>query len=203
MLAALTTLFFPPPLHARDAFVLLSGGGNEMDNNYSQYLQAKAMAAFFERNYPHNSVWTFFGAGNVEGAQPVFSDVYREVKHDGVLIDTWLPGALPRNRPATREQFLPALQKEILPAVAGGGTLYLFVGDHGTRAPGRNSESLIVLWGLHPDEAAEHGWTESENETLGVAELRRVLAGGIGRGPRGFLHDTVLRGRLSLPRGAA
>ncbi len=170
------------PLPARDAFVLLSGGGTEMDNNYSQYLQARAMAEFFDRNYPSNSVWTFFGAGNVAGARPVFSDVYRQVRRDGVLIDSWLPGTLPRNRPATRGEFLPALRNEILPAVADGGTLYLFVGDHGSRSSGRNSESLIVLWGIYRDEVSEHGWSQSDDESLGVTELRRVLAAGIGRG---------------------
>jgi hypothetical protein len=182
LLSPCLTFFSTASLHARDAFVFLSGGGTEMDNNYSQYLQARAMAAFFERAYPHKSVWTFFGAGNVEGANPVFSDVYREVKRDGVLIDTWLPGALPRNHPATREVFLSALQKEILPTVADGGTLYLFVGDHGTRGRGRNAESLIVLWAMYHDDMAEHGWSESEQETLGVAELRHLLAGGIGKG---------------------
>jgi hypothetical protein len=181
-LSLLLAVFCTPPLPARDAFVLLSGGDTQMENNYSQYLQAKAMAEFFDRNYPHDSVWTFFGAGNVEGARPVFNDVLRDVKHDGVLVDTWLPGALPHNRPATREEFLPALRREILPAVADGGTLYLFVGDHGTRSTGRNSESVIVLWGMYRDDQAEHGWNESDTESLGVTELRRVLAAGIGRG---------------------
>jgi hypothetical protein len=169
-------------LPARDAFVLLSGGDSEMENNYSQYLQARAMAGFFDKSYPSNSVWIFFGAGNVEGEKPVFSDVYRQVKHDDVVVDTWLPGVLPHNRPATREEFLPALRREILPAVANGGTLYLFVGDHGTRSGGRNGESVIVLWGVYRDEVSEHGWSESDDETLGVTELRRSLMAGLGRG---------------------
>ncbi len=179
---ALCILISTTLLPARDAFVLLSGGGSEMDNNYSQYLQARAMAEFFGRNYPRNSVWTFFGAGNVADATPVFSDVYRQVKRNDVLVDAWLPGALPHNRPATREEFLPALRKEILPAVASGGTLYLFVGDHGSRSTGRNSESIIVLWGMYRDNISEHGWSESDHETLGVSELRRLLAADIGRG---------------------
>jgi hypothetical protein len=178
----LLAIFCARPLPARDAFVLLSGGDTQMENNYSQYLQAKAMTEFFDRNYPRDSVWTFFGAGNVAGARPVFNDVLRDVKRDNVLVDTWLPGALPHNRPATREEFLPALRREILPAVADGGTLYLFVGDHGTRSSGRNSESVIVLWGMYRDDQAEHGWSESDTESLGVTELRRVLAAGIGRG---------------------
>jgi hypothetical protein len=167
---------------ARDAFVLLSGGDSEMDNNYSQYLQAKAMAGFFDRNYPPDSVWTFFGAGNVAGAKPVFSDVYRQVKHGDDLVDTWLPGALPHNRPATREEFIPALRTEILPLVASGGTLYLFVGDHGSQSGGRHPESIIVLWGVYRDDLSEHGWSESDEESLGVTELRHILASGIGKG---------------------
>jgi hypothetical protein len=169
-------------LPARDAFVLLSGGDTEMENNYSQYLQARAMAEFFDKSYPRESVWIFFGAGNVEGEKPVFSDVYRQVKHGDEMVDTWLPGALPHNRPARREEFLPALRREILPTVASGGTLYLFVGDHGTWSGGRNGESVIVLWGVYRDEVSEHGWRESGDETLGVTELRRELMTGLGRG---------------------
>jgi hypothetical protein len=74
------------------------------------------------------------------------------------------------------------LRKEILPAVANGGTLYLFVGDHGSRSTGRNPESIIVLWGMYRDDLSEHGWTESDHESLGVSELRRLLAADIGRG---------------------
>src|SRR5437016_5058504 len=73
-------------VQAGDAFVILSGGDSPMENNYSQYLQARAMAAFFERAYPSNSVWVFFGAGNVAGEKPVFSDVYHEIKRDGLLV---------------------------------------------------------------------------------------------------------------------
>ncbi len=191
------------PIPARDAFVLLSGGGSEMDNNYSQYLQAKAMADFFDRNYPRNSVWTFFGAGNVTGAKPVFSDVYHQIKRNDVLLDAWLPGALPHNRPATREEFLPALRKEILPAVANGGTLYLFVGDHGSRSTGRPPESIIVLWGMYRDDLSEHGWNESDHESLGVSELRRILATDIGRGRVVFCMTQCHAGGfhyLGLPR---
>jgi hypothetical protein len=203
MLGALLTVFCARPLPARDAFVLLSGGGSEMDNNYSQYLQARAMAEFFGRNYPRNSVWTFFGAGNVADATPVFSDVYHQVKRNGVLVDAWLPGALPHNRPATREEFLPALRQEILPAVANGGTLYLFVGDHGSRSSGRNSESIIVLWGMYRDDLSEHGWSESARESLGVSELRRLLAADIGRGRVVFCMTQCHAGGfhyLAIPR---
>src|SRR5262252_8614706 len=72
---------------ARDAFVLISGGDSPTENNYSQYLQAKAVSKFFVQAYPTNAVWIFFGAGNVEGGKPVFSDVYRQVKKDGLTLD--------------------------------------------------------------------------------------------------------------------
>src|SRR6185503_6822480 len=90
-------------LRARDAFVVISGGNSPMDNNYSQYLQARAVAGWLDQTYPRNSVWVFFGAGNVEGGKPVLSDVYRQVNRDGLMVDTWLPGPLPRNRPARRD----------------------------------------------------------------------------------------------------
>ncbi len=167
---------------ARDAFVMLSGGDSPMNNNYSQYLQAKAVTAYFLGQYPSNSVWVFFGAGNVTGQPPVLADVLREKQRDDLLVDSWMAGALPQNRPATREVVLSALHDEILPTVADGGTLYLFVGDHGSRTEGKDAESIIDLWGMLPDATNDHGWTYSEDESLGVAELRQVLAQGIGRG---------------------
>ncbi len=166
----------------RDAFVMLSGGDSPMDNNYSQYLQAKAITAYFLRNYPGDSVWTFFGAGNVEGGKPALGDVLREVKRDGVLVDSWLAGSLPRNHPATREVFLRALREEILPAVADGGTLYLFVGDHGSRSGGKEDESIITMWGMYRDAGSDHGWNYHEGKSLGVSELRAMLARGMGKG---------------------
>ncbi len=86
------------------------------------------------------------------------------------------PGSLPRNRPATREEFLPALRREILPAIANGGTLYLFVGDHGSRTEGADPESEIDLWAMRRDNHDPRGWSYHENETLGVTELRSTLA---------------------------
>jgi hypothetical protein len=167
---------------ARDAFVMISGGNSPFDNNYSQYLQARAVAGYFEQTYPRNSVWVFFGVGNVEGEQPFLSDVYRQVKRDGLMLDTWLPGSLPRNRPARRDVILRVFREEILPAVADGGTLYLFVGDHGSQTRGRNPESIITLWSMYPDAGSEHGWNHSADESLGVTELRGLLAGGLGKG---------------------
>lgn len=87
---------------ARDAFVMLSGGASPMTNNYSQYLQARPVTKFFQDSYPADSVWTFFGAGNVEGEAPVFADVRMQYKKDGLVLESWVPGPLPRNRPAKR-----------------------------------------------------------------------------------------------------
>src|SRR5438105_10988278 len=84
----------------RDAFVMLSGGYSPFDNNYSQYLQAKAVVTFFEQNYPRDSIWVFFGAGNVEGEKPIFCDVRREIDRQGTPMNSWLPGSLSHNRPA-------------------------------------------------------------------------------------------------------
>src|SRR6266511_68403 len=169
-------------LCARDAFVLISGGDSPLENNYSQYLQARAVATWFERNYPPDCVWVFFGAGNIEGEPPVFGDVRRKVRHEGLTLDSWLAGALRGNRPARREVILRALREEILPAVADGGTLYLFVGDHGERPRGRDAESRINLWSLERAPDTERGWRSDENETLGVAELREALVKGLGKG---------------------
>lgn len=180
--ATLLSAGFAPALCARDAFVMLSGGDSPFDNNYSQYLQARAVANWFDHNYPRDSVWTFFGAGNVEGQKPVFGDVYRQKESDGALLDSWLPGSLPHNLPARRDVILRVFREEILPAVVDGGTLFLFVGDHGSRSEGPKSESVINLWSVERDPVSEHGWRIDEDETLGVAELRRVLAKGLGKG---------------------
>jgi hypothetical protein len=165
----------------RDAYVLLSGGGTPLTNNYSQYLQAQAMAAFFAKECPPDATWIFFGIGNRDDAPPLLGDVRREVKRDARLVQSWLPGTLPRNRPATRASFLRALREEILPAIRGGGTLHLFVGDHGELAgPAGKPESAITLWQLKPQ--GRNGWTTDDNEVLGVAELRQVLHEGLGEG---------------------
>jgi hypothetical protein len=165
----------------RDVFVLLSGGGTPLSNNYSQYLQAKAFATYFERRHGDRPHWVFFGIGNREGEAPLLADVRRQVQRDGRLVESWLAGPLKNNRPATRASFLGALREEILPVVRGGGTLYLFIGDHGTESRGENPESLITMWQLRRGEGRD-SWSTDNAETLGVAELRRVLADGIGRG---------------------
>ncbi|MDB6110670.1 MAG: hypothetical protein JWR69_2420 [Pedosphaera sp.] len=180
--ASLFVVCFAQPLVARDVFVMLSGGNSPMDNNYSQYLQAKAVSTYFEQHYPRDSVWVFFGAGNVEGEKPIFGDVHREVTRDGVTVDSWLAGSIRGNLPARREIILRKFREEILPAVADGGTLFLFVGDHGSRTRGRAGESFIDLWSLERDSGSEHGWRANDDESLGVAEFRRTLARGLGKG---------------------
>ncbi len=181
VLAILAILACSPAL-ARDVFVLLSGGNSPFDNNYSQYLQARGMADFFVHNYPRDSVWIFFGAGNVRGEKPILADVCQETRRDNLIIPSWLPGALPHNLPARRSIFLSTLKSEILPAVADGGTLFLFVGDHGSRSRGRNPQSEIDLWSLGRDATSERGWHENDDEVLSVSELRSALTNGIGKG---------------------
>jgi hypothetical protein len=168
---------------SRDAYVILSGGGSPLSNNYSQYLQARAMVDFFERECPRERTWIFFGAGNQEGATPALADARRELKQDGMLVQSWLPGTLPRNRAATRDNFLRALREEILPLVREGGTLYLFVGDHGELAgTGEKQESAITMWQLKQSRRRSRSWYTDDKEILGVAELRQVLAEGLGGG---------------------
>jgi hypothetical protein len=168
---------------SRDAYVLLSGGGTPLTNNYSQYLQARAIASFFERECPPERTWVFFGAGNREGDAPLLADARREKKQDGFLVQSWLPGTLARNRPATRDSFLRALKDEILPLVREGGTLYLLIGDHGELAgPKDKQQSAVTMWQLKRSRRRAGGWATDESEILGVAELRDVLAAGLGEG---------------------
>jgi hypothetical protein len=194
----------------RDAFVLLSGGGTPATNNYSQYLQAQAIAGFFERECPPERSWIFFGSGNRPDAPPVLGDVRRELKRDGRLVESWLPGTLPRNRTATRESFLRALREEILPVVRGGGTLYLFIGDHGELAgPRDRRESAITMWQLKASRRRAGEWYTDDKELLGVAELRQVLAAGLGEGRvvfgmtqchSGGFHELAVAKEMTPPR---
>jgi len=198
------------PARAQNVFVMLSGGVNPSSNNYSQYLQAKAVTTFLERNYPLDTVWTFFGAGNVEGQPPLLGDVRRTQERDGRTVNTWLPGTISRNRPAKREVILRAFREEILPRVRDGGTVYLFVGDHGSQRGAGDRESIIDLWTLARDATSERGWKTERGEVLGVSDLRKVLAEGLGRGrvvfcmtqchSGGFHHLAVPRELTANPR---
>jgi hypothetical protein len=194
----------------RDAYVLLSGGGTPLSNNYSQYLQARAIADFFERECPPEATWVFFGVGNRDDTAPVLADARRESKRDGFLVQSWLPGRLKRNRPATRESFLRALREEILPIVRDGGTLYLFVGDHGELAgTGDKKESAITMWQMKQNRRRSGNWFTDDNEVLAVAELRKVLADGLGRGRvvfgmtqchAGGFHELGITREMTPPR---
>jgi hypothetical protein len=172
-----------PAPKPRDAYVLLSGGGTPLSNNYSHYLQAQGIAAYFGRECPPDTTWVFFGVGNRAGDAPVLADTRRDSKPEGRPVQAWLAGSLPRNRPATKESFLRALRDEVLPTVRGGGTLYLFVGDHGELAgTGEKRESAITLWQLKRGRRRAGAWYTDEKEVLGVSELRQVLAEGLGDG---------------------
>ncbi len=200
-LAVLAAALIPFAL-ARDAFVLLSGGGTPLTNNYSQYLQARALVAHLQATYPADSVWVFFGVGNREGEAPILADVRRQVKEDGFIRETWLPGAIQHNRPARKAEFLRALREEILPAVENGGTLHLFVGDHGTLTRQEPKESVITMWRLKPRET-DNGWTTDQSETLSVTELRETIAAGLGKGRVIFCMTQCHSGgfhHLGLPR---
>jgi hypothetical protein len=206
VLGGLLALAMGPALPARDAYVLISGGGTPLNNNYSQYLQARAMAGYFRGHYPADSTWVFFGAGNREGEPVALADVRKQYKRDGLLLESWEPGFLPANRPATRESILAALRDEILPAVADGGTLYLFVGDHGELSRGPAPESVITLWKMKGDPARPGGWYTDDKETLGVAELQAVLRAGLGRGQMVFCMTQCHSGGfhyLGVPRAVA
>ena len=168
--------------HARNAFVLLSGGGTPLSNNYSQYLQARAVAEFFARRYPSDPSWVFFGAGNRPGEAPVLADARQQLKRNGLLVESWVPGLLPHNRPATRESFLQALREEILPTVREGGTLFLFVGDHGTLSQGAKPESVVTMWQLKQNAPGSAAWSTDNKQELSVSDLRAALAEGLGQG---------------------
>lgn len=196
-----------PPVKTGDAFVVISGGGTPLTNNYSQFLQAQALNDWLLARYPREAVWTFFGAGNRTGAPAVFADARRQLKQDGLLVESWLPGVLERNRPATRAEILGALKNEILPRVAQGGTLYLFVGDHGELSRGAVKESQITLWQMEKTggAGAPVGWRTDPKQVLTVADVRTALDGGLGAGRVVFCFTCCHSGgfhHLDVPRSA-
>jgi len=178
----LTVLLAATLAHARDVYVLLSGGGTPLTNNYSQYLQASAVAQHLRETYPADSVWTFFGQGNRPGEPVQLADVHRQVKENGLLRESWLAGVLPGNRSARKEVFLVALRDEVLPAVHDGGTLYLFIGDHGALAKKEPKESVVTMWQMEHKGADERSWRTNPEQELSVAELRAALDAGLGKG---------------------
>jgi hypothetical protein len=193
---------------AKDAFVVLSGGGTPTSNHYSQYLQARAYVTYLRAHYPEDSIWVFFGAGNVSGQSPELADVEHTTQDaKGHDVTTWLPGALPGNHPARHDVIARLFRDEILPAVKDGGTLYLFVGDHGAPSGGADPESIISLWSWGRDPTARFGWRQYPwSETLGVAELRRWLSAGLGEGRVAFVMSQCYSGGfhyLGLPRQVA
>ncbi|MBI5768456.1 MAG: hypothetical protein HZA93_11720 [Verrucomicrobia bacterium] len=194
-----------PPGRSGDAFVILTGGGTPLTNEYSHYLQARALSDFFHARYPAEAVWTFFGIGNRTGAPGILADVHRQTKDGGLVLDSWFPGALRSNRPATKESFLAALRDEILPRVAGGGTLYLFVGDHGELSPAKDGESAVTMWQLRRGSGGR-GWNTDNRGVLTVTELRAALATGLGRGRVVFCMTQCHSGGfhfLGVPRDIA
>jgi hypothetical protein len=190
---------------AKDAFVVISGGGSPLSNHYSQYLQARAYATYLHAHYADDSIWTFFGAGNRSGQAPVLFDV-EQTERDihGSDHTRWIAGALPDNRPARHDDIARAFRDEILPRVKNGGTVYLFVGDHGGPSSDSRGESIISLWSWDRDPSIPFGWRSyGDSQTLGVAELRRWLSAGLGRGRVVFVMSQCYSGGfhyLGLPR---
>ena len=165
-----------------DAFVIISGGGTPLSNNYSQFLQARGLNDALRARYPTEAVWTFFGAGNHTGTPPTFADARRQLKQDGLIVESWLPGVLSHNRPATRTEILGALKTEILPRVAAGGTLYLFVGDHGELTRAEPRESAITLWQMEKNGEGANAWRSNPDGVLSLSDLRAAFTPGLGAG---------------------
>ena len=193
------------PVTPGDAFVVISGGGTPLSNNYSQYLQARGLNDGLRARFPGAAVWTFFGAGNRPDRAAVFGDTRRLLKENGLLVESWLPGVLEGNRPATRAEIFAALRNEILPRVATGGTLYLIVGDHGELSRGAVKESQITLWQMAQTAGAKGtgSWRSDAKEVLTVTELRAALAAGLGAGRVVFCFTCCHSGgfhHLDVPR---
>jgi hypothetical protein len=190
---------------AKDAFVVISGGGSPLSNHYSQYLQARAYATYLHAHYADDSIWTFFGAGNRSGQAPVLFDV-EQTERDihGSDHTRWIAGALPDNRPARHDDIARAFRDEILPRVKNGGTVYLFVGDHGGPSSDSRGESIISPVVVGP--RSQYSFRLAQLRRFADARRRRaapLVVRRAGPRPRGIRDEPVLFGRLSLSGPAA
>lgn len=87
--------------------------------------------------------------------------------------------------------------------MSGGGTLYLFVGDHGSSDETKGHDTTIDLWGIAPDPASERKWKSVRHEKFTSADLRELFPQGLDRGRVVFCMTQCYSGGfhfIGLPR---
>jgi len=105
-----------PQAKTGDAFVVISGGGTPLSNNYSQFLQARDSTTGCGPATRARRCAMFSARATAPGVPAVFADARKQVKDGGLVVESWLPGVLEKNRAATKAEILGALKNEIYPA---------------------------------------------------------------------------------------
>ena len=148
-----------------DLLVLVSGGGNPLSNQYSQYLQARVLAGWLQKNHQRDRVSVFFGAGNTRPGDG-FPDVHAVEQRQGREVHRFLPGAIEGSSSASRTNILKYFSRRDIRRSTGN--LFLFVGDHGIPGQGYRN-NCIVLWSREMDGSA------LKENCLSVSDMRRLL----------------------------
>lgn len=149
-----------------DLLVLISGGGNALSNQYSQYLQTKVLADWLRRRYKKpGQLRVFFGAGNRTPGRG-YADVHAIERNGDRQIHRFLPGAIEGNTKASRSHIASFFARADVRNARGD--LFLFVSDHGI-AGGDFLNNCIVLW------SPDNGRVPEEERCLSVKDLREML----------------------------
>lgn len=133
---------------ASNQVLVLSGGGDPGLNHYSQYLQTKTIYEYVASKYGNNNTTIYFGMGNNPNTTSPFPDVHQIKTNNGTKIDYMLPGVIPNNKVATKENVLSYFFSPEI--VNNQDNLLLFVSDHGFDSNDYHgnpySDNCINLW---------------------------------------------------------
>lgn len=158
--------------------LILSGGGDPVHNNYSQYLQTKALADHLRKRFGKKNVDVFFGAGN-SGAKngKVLPDVNAKITDEKTgrqRVET-VYGAIKHNKPGTKAAVTSYLKNDLPKKVKADDTFFLFVSDHGLPNPGRDdyADNCIHLWSYDASESPQNpSW---QDMCLSKSELKNMI----------------------------
>lgn len=156
------------PARAPDRFILISGGGDPISNNYSQFLQARLLADNLIHWYGPARIDVFFGAGNQPQTSNAFPDVHRVETQQGRSVHSFVVGRISNATAATRQRILERLESEDIRKHQG--TLFLIVGDHGLGQQ-RYRDNCIVLWS-HDSDGRSIG---RDGQCLRVSDLAKLI----------------------------
>lgn len=166
------------PVWAAPRVLVLSGGGNPVHNNYSQYLQTKTLSEHLRKRFGKKRVDVLFGAGNSDLKKgKVLPDVnakFTDGKTGVQRVET-VYGAIKGNRPGTKASVVSYFENELPKKLKPDDTFFLFVSDHGIPHPDLDdySNNCIHLWSY---DAATREDAPMEDQCLSKNELKKMIS---------------------------